>query len=64
MLGIISCDTGFVKSCENDDTPGTGGVFVAGTAGGPLSIAESITHAVKTAWDAAKYIRGSQGLKG
>lgn len=57
MLGIIPCDTGFVKSCENDDIAGSGGVFVAGTAGGPLSIAESITHAVKTAWDVAKYLK-------
>lgn len=57
MLGIIPCDTGFVKSCENDDIAGSDGVFVAGTAGGPLSIAESITHAVKTAWDVAKYLK-------
>ena len=59
MLGIIPCDTGFVKSCENDDIAGPGGVFVAGTAGGPLSIAESITHAVKTAWDVAKYLKAN-----
>jgi heterodisulfide reductase subunit A len=59
MLGIIPCDTGFVKSCENDDIAGSGGVFVAGTAGGPLSIAESITHAVKTAWDVAKYLKAN-----
>jgi len=57
MLGIIPCDTGFIKSCEKDDIAGSGGVFVAGTAGGPLSIAESITHAVKTAWDVAKYLK-------
>ena len=65
MLGIIPCDTGFVGSCENNDNAGSGGVFVAGTAGGPLSIAESITHAVKTAWDVAKYIKTrDQGAKG
>ena len=65
MLGVIPCDTGFVKACENDDIAGSGGVFVAGTAGGPLSIAESITHAVKTAWDVAKYIKTrDQGAKG
>lgn len=57
MLGITPFDKGFVKSCENDDIAGSGGVFVAGTAGGPLSIAESITHAVKTAWDVAKYLK-------
>lgn len=57
MLGTTSCDTGFVKSCENDDIAESGGVFVAGTAGGPLSIAESITHAVKTAWDVVKYLK-------
>ncbi len=57
MLGIIPCATGFVKSCEKDEIAGSGGVFVAGTAGGPLSIAESITHAVKTAWDVAKYLK-------
>ncbi len=57
MLGIIPCDTGFIGSCNNNDIEGSGGVFVAGTAGGPLSIAESITHAVKTAWDVAKYLK-------
>jgi len=65
MLGIIPCDSGFVKSCENNDIAGSGGIFVAGTAGGPLSIAESITHAVKTAWDVVKYIKTrDQGAKG
>ncbi|MBU1713252.1 MAG: FAD-dependent oxidoreductase [Proteobacteria bacterium] len=65
ILGIIPCDTGFVGSCENNDIAGAGGVFVAGTAGGPLSIAESITHAVKTAWDVVKYIKTrDQGAKG
>jgi len=59
MLGIIPCGTGFVKSCESNDIAGSGGVFVAGTAGGPLSIAESITHAVKTAWDVAKYLKAN-----
>jgi len=57
MLGIIHSDTGFVETCENDEIAGSGGVFVAGTAGGPLSIAESITHAVKTAWDVVKYLK-------
>ncbi|OQW98691.1 MAG: hypothetical protein BWK74_03980, partial [Desulfobacteraceae bacterium A6] len=57
MLGIIPCATGFVKSCEKDEIAGSGGVFVAGKAGCPLSIAESITHAVKTAWDVAKYLK-------
>ncbi|MFO7665885.1 MAG: FAD-dependent oxidoreductase [Desulfobacterales bacterium] len=57
MLGIIPCDTGFIGSCKNNDNAGSEGVFVAGTAGGPLSIAESITHAVKTAWDVAKYLK-------
>ncbi|MDP3283899.1 MAG: hypothetical protein Q8M56_05685 [Desulfobacterales bacterium] len=59
MLGIIPSDTAFVKSCEKDGIAGSGGVFVAGTAGGPLSIAESITHAVKTAWDVAKYLKAN-----
>ena len=62
MLGIIPCVTGFVKSCDNDDIAGSG-VFVAGTAGGPLSIAESISHAVKTAWDTVKYIKEYRGIK-
>ena len=56
MLGVI-CDTGFVTSCGNDGIAGSGGVFIAGTAGGPLSIAESINHSVKAAWDVAKYIK-------
>jgi len=63
MLGV-TCDTGFVKSCENDGIAGSGGVFIAGTAGGPLSIAESITHSVKTAWDVAKYIKGFRNSMG
>lgn len=64
MLGV-TCDTGFVKSCKSDGITGSGGVFIAGTAGGPLSIAESITHAVKTAWDVTKYIKTrEQGAKG
>ncbi len=57
MLGIIPSSGGFAGSCEKKDTPDPGGVFFAGTAGGPLSIAESITHAVKTAWDVVKYIK-------
>lgn len=51
MLGTVSCETS--------------GVFTAGSAEGPLSIAESITHAVKTAWGAAKYIKsGIPDIKG
>lgn len=57
MLGIITRDTGFAESFDKDAFQNTGGVFIAGTAGGPLSIAESITHATKTAWDVVKYLK-------
>lgn len=55
-LGIETYDTGFIKSCNTDDIASSNGVFVAGTAGGPLSIEDSIAHAAKTAWDVKKYL--------
>jgi heterodisulfide reductase subunit A2 len=64
MLGISPCDTGFAGSCDKEGIQNAGGVFFAGTAGGPLSIAESITHAGKAAWDAAKYIKGVRDSSG
>jgi heterodisulfide reductase subunit A len=60
MLGIKSpLSGGFAGSFEKRGALNHSGVFYAGTAGGPLSIAESITHAVKTAWDVVKYIKQS-----
>lgn len=68
MTGIIIGDTGFVQSYEKEGISNSGGIFVAGAAGGPLSISESIANAVKTAWDASKYIKesgkyGGRGIK-
>ncbi|MBA3037285.1 MAG: CoB--CoM heterodisulfide reductase iron-sulfur subunit A family protein [Desulfobacterium sp.] len=59
-LGIETYDTGFIKSCNKDDTATSNGVFVAGTAGGPLSISESAAQGAKTAWDVKKYLNKNQ----
>ncbi|MFH2046447.1 MAG: FAD-dependent oxidoreductase [Pseudomonadota bacterium] len=55
-LGIETYDTGFIRSCDTDGITSSNGVFVAGTAGGPLSIEESAAHGVKAAWDVKKYL--------
>lgn len=48
--------TGFVGSSQHDTMTSQAGIFTAGTALGPLTIPEAITHAGKAAWDVVKYL--------
>jgi heterodisulfide reductase subunit A len=60
MLGITPLIEGFAGEYESKHIPVQDGVFFAGAAAGPMSIAESITHATETAWRALKYIEQSR----
>ena len=55
-LDLTVADTGFIKPTPFDPSPSGDGVFIAGTAKGPMSIAESIADAGKTAWHAIRYL--------
>jgi heterodisulfide reductase subunit A len=62
-INVPLADTGFIKgSTEPGDlVPSDGGVFIAGSAKGPMHIAESITDAGKAAWDVLNYLQIEQG---
>ncbi len=55
-LGLIPGDGGFLQT-RSGDTAFEQGVFVAGSAGGPMSIADSITDAGRAAWNVLRYLR-------
>lgn len=55
LLGLGLDDDGFL-------TGGAGvGVFVAGTATGPMGIAEASADGLRAAWEAARYLRNGHG---
>ena len=62
-MNVPLADTGFIQASplSGDLVSAEGGVFIAGTAKGPMHIAESIADAGKAAWDAMKYLQIEQG---
>jgi heterodisulfide reductase subunit A len=52
LFQLPTADTGFLEESERE------GVFVAGAAGGPMSIAESVASAGRAAFRVASYLRG------
>ena len=62
-INIPLADTGFIQAQPpaGDLVSAEEGVFIAGTAKGPMHIAESIADAGKAAWDAMKYLQIEQG---
>jgi heterodisulfide reductase subunit A len=57
MLGVPLAETGFFLSHERQPVGKGEGVFTAGAAIGPMSIAESIDSAGKAAWDLLNYLK-------
>jgi heterodisulfide reductase subunit A len=57
MLALPLADTGFFLSHERQDAGKGAGIFTAGAALGPMSIAESIDSAGKAAWDLLNYLK-------
>jgi len=57
MLGLSLAETGFFQPHERVENPKAAGIFTAGAALGPMSIAESIDSAGKAAWDMIKYLK-------
>ncbi len=55
-LGLTLAETGFVAGTPPPGDAPRGGVFPAGTARGPMSIAESIADAGRAAWEAVTYL--------
>ena len=56
MFGLAMDETGFISSGSKSAQKKGGGVFAAGTATGPKSIAESIASADKAALEAASFL--------
>ena len=61
MLGVRLNAAGFFHPHESDEGRKRSGLFTAGAALGPMSIAESIDSAGKAAWDIMNYLK-SNGL--
>lgn len=59
FLGLSSNMDGFAGLDGESVETGTPGLFVAGTAQGPRSIEDSMSHAIKAAAAAASYVRRS-----
>lgn len=57
MLALPLADTGFFLSHERQAAGEGAGIFTAGAALGPMSIAESIDSAGKAAWDLLNYLK-------
>lgn len=56
LLNIELADTGFFHTSGESGLTGKEGIFLAGTAMGPMSIAETIANAGNTAWQTLKYL--------
>ncbi len=57
MLGMPLAQSGFFLSHASQETGKGAGVFTAGAALGPMSIAESIDSAGKAVWDLLNYLK-------
>lgn len=56
LLGLTTDESGFLPPGGNDRHPVPAGIFTAGAATGPMSIAESVSSAEKTVYDIAGYL--------
>ena len=56
LLNIELADTGFFNTSEKSGLTSKDGIFTAGTAMGPMSIAETVANAGSTAWQTLKYL--------
>ncbi|MFZ1985697.1 MAG: FAD-dependent oxidoreductase [Desulfatitalea sp.] len=59
MLDLPLAESGFFHPTESAHGCGKAGIFAAGAALGPMSIAESIDSAGKAAWEMLNYLRGT-----
>lgn len=56
MLQIEIADSGFVSNFAQNTKDSNDGIFITGTALCPMSIAETVADACKTAWKTIKYL--------
>ena len=56
LLNIELDDTGFFSTVEKCGSTSKNGIFTAGTAMGPMSIAETVASSGNTAWRTLKYL--------
>ena len=56
VLNIELVDTGFFSTSGESGLTSKDGIFTAGTAMGPMSIAETVANAGSTAWQTLKYL--------
>ena len=56
LLNIKLADTGFFKTSGESGLTSKNGIFTAGTAVEPMSIAETIANAGNTSWQVLKYL--------
>ncbi len=61
MLDLKPNSDGFLGDDAEGVTTNTPGVFVCGAVQGPKSIEESVSHAVRAAWEAASYVQVVEG---
>lgn len=57
VFGVGANQDSFLGREHDDVCTGSSGVFVAGTAQGPKSIEETVSHAIRTAGEAASYLK-------
>jgi heterodisulfide reductase subunit A2 len=59
ILGWSQDESGFMPRHGSDRRPGPEGIFTAGAATGPMTIAESVSSAEKTVYDMIRYLETS-----
>ncbi|MFO7557785.1 MAG: FAD-dependent oxidoreductase [Desulfobacterales bacterium] len=62
-MGVKSTDTGFWDNLDACSMTPVDGIFAAGTASGPKSIAESVADAGRSAFEVVKYLNAHVRLK-
>lgn len=56
-IGVKSTDTGFWDNLDDCSMTPVKGIFAAGAASGPKSIAESVADASRSAFEVVKYLK-------
>jgi heterodisulfide reductase subunit A-like polyferredoxin len=59
ILDWTQDESGFMPSHSSDRHPASQGIFTAGAATGPMSIAESVSSAEKSVYDMVRYLTAS-----
>lgn len=59
MINIQLDGSGYFSSFDQNTPSTMNGIFIAGTAQGPMGIAETITCAGNAAWETVKYLEKS-----